>query len=263
MADLDNPPLQALAAEIADGLPFAQVLIRPLPPGFELRHVDDQGRPPDTLRVVPRSHLRALAQLTAEGAFRPLSSAPSLQSGWRLPVEDLPGLGAVLDQLYPGSVADWFAARQSPPPITHYREFTARQTGMYRLVTLLNDDQAGRMIRACCQRRLCLKRRLWTVAGEPADVGADKSIIPCLEPCAILLEFARKAMRMEQEEKLEAAWSSSEVDTLERALRAVAEAKRPGEREADFSNPLNPRRVQLVLQKLGPAKEREPEPDAE
>ena len=36
---------------------------------------------------------------------------------------------------------------------------------------------------------------------DPPDGPTAKSILPCLEPCAILLEFARKMARVGQEEK--------------------------------------------------------------
>ena len=104
-----------------------------------------------------------------------------------------------LNQLYPGAIADWYAAQTQPVPVTNYREFTERQTGMYRIATLLDDQQAAAVIRAGCHRRCCLKRRHWLVAGLEPDPAAEKSLIPCLEPCAVLLELARQAVRLEQE----------------------------------------------------------------
>ncbi len=103
-------------------------------------------------------------------------------------------LEAALQHLYPGAITDWFAAQAQPAPVTHYREFTDRQTGMYRVTTMLSDEQAAVMARACCHRRFCLKRRLWTVGSLGPEASGEKSLIPCLEPCAILLEFARKAL---------------------------------------------------------------------
>src|SRR4029077_3431652 len=104
-------------------------------------------------------------------------------------------------QLYPGVLADWYAARDASPPITNYREFTNRQSGMYRITTKLNDAQVSEVIEAVCDKKCCLKRRLWTVAGLELGSATQKSLIPCLEPCAILLEAARKAMRLEQQGK--------------------------------------------------------------
>lgn len=201
MAAIVNPALAAFVSEIRDELAFAQVVIRRLGRKFELRHLEDRSRKPTALESVPINQLRRLAQFTPSGVFRPLKSAPNLRAGWKCVTQNATELEAALNLLYPGAVADWHAARHRKPPVTNYREFTNRQTGMYRITQKLSDTQAAKMIRACCDQRFCLKRRLWTVQGLAPDPAAEKSLIPCLEPCAVLLEFARKTMRIEQEAK--------------------------------------------------------------
>lgn len=195
---MTNPALEKFVAQIGSELLLAQLLIIRRERGYELRHVADRATASDNLRPTQLHELRSLAQFTAAGAFRPLKSAPSLQSGWRAIVAGEAELESALNQLYPGAIADWFAAQSPQPPVTHYREFTGRQTGMYRITTKLDDTHAAQVIRACCDKELCLKRRLWTVAGLEPDPAAGKSLIPCLEPCAVLLESARKAVRSEQ-----------------------------------------------------------------
>jgi hypothetical protein len=94
---------------------------------------------------------------------------------------------------------------------------------------------------------------LWTTGGLEPDAAEEKSLIPCLEPCALLLEFARKALRLEQENEAPPA-SSRDVKSLEAGLEAALAPPPPGEREADFNSPANPRRLQLAIEKLtGPA----------
>ena len=190
-------------------------------------------------------------QFTAKGVFRPLKSAPNLQSGWRVVAGNRSELEMALNHLYPGAIADCFAARQVSPPVTHYREFTGRQTGMYRITQMLSDEQAAHMIRSCCNAQFCLKRRFWTVQGLKQIILQKKVLIACLEPCAILLEFARKAMRIEQAERVALNLSADDLQTMQEALRRTAENPPEGIREADFGAALNPRRVQLVLEKLG------------
>jgi hypothetical protein len=175
-----------------------------------------------------------MAQFTSAGAFRPLKSAPNLRRGWRVAAADETELELALSHLYPGAVADWFAARLDPPPATSYRQFTERQTGMYRITTMLSDSIAGAAIRACCHADFCLKRRLWSVQGLAPDAPEQKSVIPCLEPCAILLEFARKVARLEQEEK---------------GPPMPPPQPDPNVAESDFDAPGNPRRVRFVLEK--------------
>jgi hypothetical protein len=213
---------------------FGQVLIRRVGEGFELRHAADAEVKQDDLKLVSVNELRALAQFTATGLFRPLKSAPNLRRGWRASAVGESELEQALNHLYPGAVADWFAARSGKPPITSYRQFTARQTGMYRITTFLSDNVAATTIRACCHVDFCLKQRLWSVEGLAIDAPEQKSAVPCLEPCAILLEFARKVARLEQE-------SGGAVPPLARPDLTVP--------ETDFDSPGNLRRVRFAQEK--------------
>jgi hypothetical protein len=229
-----NPALTAFLAAFDAETVFGQVLIRRVADGFEFRHIADRDASDEGLDSQTIGGLRALAQFTSAGAFRPLKSAPNLRRGWRACAADDGELGLALNHLYPGAVADWFAVRSNPPPITSYRQFTARQTGMYRITTMLNDGIAGAAIRACCHVDFCLKQRLWSVDGLAPDPSEQKSAIPCLEPCAIMLEFARKVARLEQEDQRPAI-PPPVADTN------VA--------ESDFDAPNNPRRVRFALEK--------------
>lgn len=250
MVPAENPALTAFLAQLGDELPFAQVLIRRIPPGFELRHHADQATAASQLRSVELAELHTLATFTSQGAYRPLKSAPDLASGWCASVRDESELLLALNQLYPGAIADWHAAQSPSPPITPFRDFTARQTGMYRITHHLSDSQAATVVQACCAPRFCLKQRLWPVADLPPDNLSQKSVIPCLEPCALLLEFARKSMRLEQETKTNLPLSSSELQSAIQLLEHHLTLLTPDQRQADFENPANPRRLQLLLQKL-------------
>jgi len=250
MTAIRNPALEAFVASIDQELAMAQVVILRRNVGYELCHVEDRHRRPELLRELRPEEVRSLVQFTTAGAFRPLKSAPNLQTGWRVRVDDDAELERVLNQFYPGAIADWFASQSPAPPITHYREFTGRQTGMYRITSMLGDAQVPPVARACCHKRFCLKRRLWTADGLASDSAGEKSLIPCLEPCAVLLEFARKAMRIEQEDKLDLPLSAGEIGAITVALEISLAQPDPAVREADFNAPANPRRLQLVLEKL-------------
>ena len=250
MAQTTNPAVQAFVERIGNELVFAQVWICRTGKRYELRHVADRNVATERLESVPPDELRALAQSTASGAFRPLKSAPNLRTGWHLVAHDDTELEGALNQLYPGAIADWHATQSPAPPVTHYREFTGRQTGMYRITTMLSDADAGRVIQACCHATLCLKQRLWTVEELAPDPAGEKSLIPCLEPCAVLLEFARKVMRLEQEDKLNAELSLDELATIRAALETALGHPVTGAREADFNSQNNPRRLRLILEKL-------------
>lgn len=257
MATVNNPALAAFCAAIGSELVLGQVLLRRLAAGYDLRHVSDRMAEEAHLQGVAHHALRALAGHTAVGEFRPIKAAPNLRTGWVCRVSSGAELESALNQLYPGALADWFAVLQAERgevpcvPVTSYREFTARQTGMYRNTTSLTDPQAAQVIRACCDARFCLKRRWWTVEGLAPDSADAKSLIPCLEPCAVMLEFARKAARIEQEEgKPSLTLAPSEVASLLAALDIALTYPTAGQREADLSAADNPRRLQLLREKL-------------
>jgi hypothetical protein len=247
---IPNPALDAFITRVAPEIVFAEVLVRKVPTGFDLRKAADRDAP--SLRLVSTDELREIAQFTEHKQFRPLKSAPTLRCGWHFLARNSSELEFALQCLYPAAIADWFAAQQPNPPITHYRDFTARQTGMYRVTAMLNDEQVAHVARAGCYKRFCLKQRLWTVEGLPADNAADKSLIPCLEPCAVLLEFARTVARIEQRERHTVPLTSDEFATIAAALELTIEWPRAGLHEADFAAPDNPRRARWLLEKLKP-----------
>jgi hypothetical protein len=245
-----NPDLSAWIAALPEEIVFGQALVQRAGRGFGLRHVADRQAAAETLQPLKVEDLRGWAQFTERGLFRPLKSAPTLRRGWRATAADAPALGLCLHHLYPGAVADWFAAQVPAPPVTSYREFTGRQTGMYRITTMLNDPVATTVICACCHPDSCLKRRLWTVGQFPPDAPAQKSFIPCLEPCAILLEFARKAARWEQEAAARPAPTPAEIERLRQ--EAVQRLQQPNLDlpECDFDAPNNPRRLRFILERI-------------
>lgn len=196
---IENPALKAFVSQIGNEILLAQVLIRRSNSEYELRHVEERDSPIERLRLVRLAEARSLAQFTAAGEFRPLKAAPTLAKGWRIEAANDADLELALSSLYPGALADWHAARSTNPPVTDYRAFAGRQSGMYRITVKLTDAQAAGVILRCCATAHCLKRRLWTVAGLEPDGAGQKSLIPCLEPCAVFLELARKAVRTGQE----------------------------------------------------------------
>jgi hypothetical protein len=247
MGEPGNPALAAFLASFDREREWSQLLVRKGAEGFELRHAEDRDE--GVLRNISLDALRKVALFTATGQFRPLKSAPDLQRGWRLVCRDEQELWRAIHELYPGSLADWHAVQAGAASPTHYREFTNRQSGMYRITQLLSDEQAAQVISACCRPEFCLKQRFWTVEGLSADTPKQKSAIPCLEPCAILLELARKAARIEQEPKVAQNLPATDWDTLLSAVQLAMQ--RPTDiRTGDIASPMNPRRLQLLLEKL-------------
>jgi hypothetical protein len=244
-----NPAMDAFLASFGDEREWAQAVVRRTPAGFELRHAADRAAESAALRELRVEDLRKFSATNAAGQFRPIKAAPDLPAGWRATATDDHELWRALMDLYPGSVPDWHAVQTGAAAPTHYREFTNRQSGMYRIAQLLNDEQASHTAAACCHPRHCLKRRLWTVAECPPDPESAKSAIPCLEPCAVLLELARKAARIEQEEKIAMEVTPSDLESLLAAAEWLAANPPPALRTGDVSSGSNPRRLQLLLEK--------------
>ncbi len=250
MVPFPNPALKAFSESVGTGRLLVEVWIRPLASGFELRHREDVDRPDESLESVSLGDLRRISRTTAAGSFRPNKAAPSLQRGWNCRIQSLVELGIAVDHLYPGGIPDWYAGRQANPPVTGFREFTARQTGLYRITTLLPGPLANRTIRACCSARFCLRRRLWTAPDLEPDDATEKSDLLCLEPCALLLDLARRAMKLEQEEKITLPLAAGDLAVLVTALERALDAGPAGGREGNTQDPANPRRLQLLLENL-------------
>lgn len=247
-----NPAFAAwLAVHGQDPADWIQLRVRRRPEGgFELRHVADADAADGALEVLPIEALRALALHTADGSFRPLRAAPNLRAGWRCAAPDAPALARALELLYPGTVADWHAWRSSPAAATSWEAFAARQTGMYRVTQTLDAGRAEQSARAACAPRFCLKRRRWTVAGRADPEAAEKSAAPCLEPCAVALELARHAARLDRQPCTVVRLAADEQASLRAALESALNLPPAGRREADLADPLNPRRLKLLLEKL-------------
>jgi hypothetical protein len=250
-----NPALEALISQVAPSLLFCEVLILRIGEGFELRHHRDAEQPIETLFSVPVSSLYELAQTSPTGSFRPNKTSPNLRSGWRTIAENDLALEEALRHLYPGAVADWFAFRNGSPQATSFRDFIGRQTGIYRVAQLLPDGLAGQTVEACCSADYCLRRRLWEAPGLCADDVSKKSILPCWEPCSLMLEMARRSMKVEQGAKIGITIAEDDLKVVVQALVQASAHLEAGGREGDFANLSNPRRARLVAHKLSPTME--------
>lgn len=247
-----NPAATVLSESIGAGLAFGEVWIQPANPGHELRHLRDRGMPADSLRLRQVNDLRELARHSATGAFRPLSGAPTLPDGWHAHAPDLSTLVSALNRLYPGALADWHAYRLDPASATQFATFAGRQSGIYRSLSNLDPASLARVAHSCCDHRLCLKRRVWVSEGLPPEPAESKSVIPCLEPCPILMELARRALPSKDGDSIPVRLTGTDIQSVGAALEwaAVHLGGVNGGRVGDLGDPLNPRRILLALNRL-------------
>jgi sirohydrochlorin cobaltochelatase len=157
-----------------------------------------------------------IARNDANGAFRPLHSAPTMNRGWRLDLATLEELRLALDFFYPAALGMALALEQEKLVSVPLREMLGRQTGMYRFANNITDEQAHAMIGKCCANTKCMRRILWPLtASQPmANEAASKTqpnhasnAIPllCIEACTHIVSAARKVAR----ESFEAAQAKS------------------------------------------------------
>ncbi len=251
-------PAAALAPQTAlkhwlkqwsDRTEFVQVTITRMEVGYELRHSVDIDRPESTLRLVGLIELRELAQFTRSGAFRPNKLSPNLCAGWRCRAKSDRELEDALRLLYPGGLADWYAEFRGLKAKS-FREYLARQTGMYRVAQQLTDTQAADAVRGNCDANSCRRRRIWEVPQLPPDDQLRTSIVPCFEPCGTMMEMARRVVKSEQRPKIALELTADELETAIVAAESAIAHPHEEVREGDLAAAGNVRRLRLLLQRL-------------
>lgn len=249
-----HPHVAALRDRLGQPLVLLEVLLERRPTGIELRHFRDATRPDRELESRTPEALGALAESAENGAFRPNRSAPTLRSGWRCHIATETDLSEAFEQLYPGALADWHAWETGSARPTSFRDFVARQTGMYRSTRAITDREADAVARAGCDSSLCLRRRCWSTPGMgPATLlesHAEVLAIPCLEPCALVVDLARWRVKDREARLLRLELTAGELESLEMALRNTLERPPEDLREGSTRHPANPRRLGLLLARL-------------
>lgn len=249
-----HPHVLLLRHRLTQPLIFLEVLCSPRPDGVDLRHVRDAGRPDPELQLLEPGSLGAWAETTSQSAFRPNRSAPSLRPGWRCHATTDANLNEALEQLYPGALADWNAWEHGVATPMSFREFVGRQTGMYRVAQDITDAGANAAARAGCTQELCLRRRCWGTPGSgPApttEPDGDGLAIPCLEPCALVLDLVRWMAKEQETPQIHMELTSGELESLETAVRIALEHPPEGLREGSTRHPSNPRRLHLLATRL-------------
>jgi hypothetical protein len=174
---------------------LGQVVI--LPAGedrYELRHREDCNLPVENLRRgAGLEPVRDWVRRAADGTFRPLKAGNNLARGWSAGPYDVPVLIEALNALYPTALANAFLHREGKLRITPFAETAGRQTGMYRIVATLSEEQKAKVVCELCAAR-CLKQRLWN--GEDA-VAPPPSELPllCPEACNLFVAEGRAVLK--------------------------------------------------------------------
>ena len=183
--------------------------------GFVLCHRDDLGRGGSEDFSIANDAIR-IAKFDDAGNYRPLKTAPNLCHGWRLNIVDVTELRRALDYFYPGRLAVYSAWKRDRLKATPLRETLERQSGMYRVAGKISDERLNVVVAETCRSDGgCLRTILWkrnaygTVPSTLLPVqkydaavdqtGRGENALPliCQEVCAVLVEAARKAVKLE------------------------------------------------------------------
>lgn len=245
-----DPAEAAFAAYAAEPRVFGQVQITPVTHGWELRHVADAATAEERLTDVLLNGLAEWVKWDARAAYRPNKAAPNLRAGWTARAESPRQLFEAVQRLYPGAVADWYAESAGAAP-TDLAALLARQTGMYRPLRALTVAEASRVAEAGCAPAFCLRRRLWgDTAASAGELPGSRSVIPCFEPCGVVMELMRRSAKAAQAEAVCVPLSPDEVATVVAALERASALGAAEGSEGDLSQPSNPRRARLALARL-------------
>lgn len=215
---------------------------------YALRHIDDAGsaglEPYDDPLAV-----RELVKHDDHGQYRPLSTAPTLPTGWEYPDLDGRDLVRTIDFVYPATVANWHRERNGELDVTHFRDAAERQTGIYEIVSQLSAKELEAAAETCCVDSQCLKRRTWDEdEGTDLDVERGNGEFPCREPCSVFITAARKFVTLGREDaqRYEFDLTPTEKEQVEEIIDAVADGRTEEIREVDLNEPANRYRARYL-----------------
>lgn len=215
---------------------------------YALRHVEDDEH--EGLEVYDDPlDARELVKHDDRGRYRPLSTAPTLPTGWEYPDLDGRDLVRTVDFVYPATVENWHREREGELDVTHFREAAERQSGIYEIVSQLSVEELEAAAQTCCVDSQCLKRRMWDEDEDtPLDVERGDGEFPCREPCSLFVTAARKFVTLGREDSrtYEFELTPTEKEQIEGMLDAVAEGRTEEIREADLNEEANRYRARYL-----------------
>ena len=204
--------LESLRTEKASRI--GQLEISASDDGFVVYHRDDAGR--NNLTDHASGDAFEIAKFDDFGNYRPLKTAPSLQHGWKIFINNAAELQQAVDAIYPGRIAVLHALESGELVTTSLRETLSRQSGIYRVAAKISDQQIDDLVGNFCRSDGgCLRTILWkrddkgTVPStklppekfDPAhdQTGRGEKCIPllCQEACNLLVAACREKVKLE------------------------------------------------------------------
>lgn len=173
-----------------------------------LHHIEDN--PDDALDEFLRPEdAIPLALYDGDGGYRPLKTAPNLRRGWRLVLAGVGDLRLALDAFYPAALGMWCDFLKEGIRPTPWSETIGRQSGMYRIVGKITDEQTMELLGRTCEPHAgCLRAILWPLrpgcahALQQSDrarllerfAGGEIPLL-CVEACNLVVAAGRPVVK--------------------------------------------------------------------
>lgn len=127
-----------------------------------------------------------------DGAYRPLTGAKDMRTGWRRTLPDEEALVCALDVIYPLALTHVIQAEAGALEVTPTMATLCRQTGNCARARALPLTARVACAQALC--RACVRVPRWL---EGAGPGTERGLpaIPCPEVCSVFIALAEEAAR--------------------------------------------------------------------
>lgn len=140
--------------------------------------------------------VRELVSRDVAGRYRPLAGARSLPSGLQAECHSTSEMAMIIDAIYPLAPAHVEQWRDRSLRIVALAEVLSRQTARYAVANDLTPD--GRTAAAESLCGCCVKQPLWNRPADPPPADAPVQVVPCPEPCSVLVSLCREAALWEK-----------------------------------------------------------------
>ena len=193
--------LDQLNKDISEKSPWGELVI--LKDGdytFEIRHSVNELSASTMLKTYAVDDTWHIAKWSSHSDYRALKSRPDLQSGWIIRQVSATELIRALDYFYPASIDNWYRSKHGQLTVTQFKQTASRQSGFYRKTREITRDELRILVERCCRANTCLKSNRWFEPERLENTETERLL--CSEPCAVLMEEARKMVKQNRSAKL-------------------------------------------------------------
>ncbi len=217
-------PLDLFLSSLLEQGPFVlgQIRVEALhkaeEPGRALWRIAHIDTPPGSVNrtFYEAREARFIARYDSTGAYRPLKGSPNLPTDWELLLTSITEVRLALDDIYPAALGMLVAKGNGDLRVVPFTEKAGRQTGMYRIVGIMEPDLADRVVAEACAPDKCLRTILRQIRPGTPPPGLPPEKFPpdtadltqngklpflCAEPCNLLIAACRTAIKREQKKR--------------------------------------------------------------